>query len=121
MFTPQVEYPQKFPRAELEYLYGYLTGEGDLHCAAKAAWNVLGFGMSFIPSDHPDVIGDDAAYRADSGMSAARNAAVLRMVLDAPNCETTKVGDVDVPAWVLLVLPIVRDLLDAWLERLLNR
>lgn len=119
----QVDYPPQFPANEIQTVVNYLRNKDDvdLACAAKHAWNVVGFGMSFIPHDHP-VMGMTEPQRLT--ITNAEMADKIEAVApEMEGCEgDTLVGDApQLPAWVLIALPLFREAFNRILDDLLRR
>lgn len=111
MFEPQVRYPKLFPAGEINQIVSYLRGvDGvDLGCAAECAWNVQGFAMSFIPHDHPLPIGSEG--ECDDEALAVKLEEVCSLY-------GTVQGPSEMPAWLILLAPVIREVVNRLLDRL---
>lgn len=52
-------YPTQFPRDEIGVVMNYLRGAAgvDAACTLEAAWWLAGYGLSFVPHNHPPLVG----------------------------------------------------------------
>lgn len=111
---PQVRYPAQFPMAEITSVSEYLRGldhAPDAACALECAWNVVGFGCSFVKHDHPPIIGKSASVEA-----AALSDEALAAKLD--ELTLPRAGMDDIP-WNIIVpfaLQALQRILDRWLN-----
>ena len=100
-----MRYPVDFPRQELVNLANYLRGNQpvvDIACALECSWWVMGYGLSFIPHDHPPMM---------AGMTAAAAADILASAAAYHGDDAATA----VP-WSIII-PIIVDLIRRWLER----
>ena len=118
--TPQIRYPTQFPAQEFRCVSAYLRGAPDapdLACTAECAWNLQGYAMSFIPHDHPLPVGEAVSVADCSNEELATK--LDECCESGQKMHSTSVG-AGAPSWVILLLPLARELANRLIDKLLD-
>lgn len=116
--TVEAQFPQQFPREALAATVAALRGDPTVsyHDAGLAAWNVLGYGLSFLPKEQrtpliggtPDVL---AVRPSDHEIANELEALLMVGATNAPGLDLLK-------PFLPLLREAAKRLLDQFFDRL---